>query len=203
MLRASRSVRFCAARPVDGLEPHAHQRPLSGPAWSGGRRRAEAEAQVGVRIRRRYVGAVQPTIVDGRVFTGSASGRVFSLSLKEGCAYWIFDADQQVRTAITVARESPTSPPVVFFADVSATVYSLDANTGQLRWKKKADDHPLARVTGTPRYANGRLYVPVSSIEEVAGADPKYSCCTFRGSVSALDASTGNQIWKRYTIGET
>jgi polyvinyl alcohol dehydrogenase (cytochrome) len=147
--------------------------------------------------------AVQPTIVDGRVFTGSTSGRVFSLSLKEGCAYWTFDADAQVRTAIAIARESPTSPPIAFFADVSATVYSLDANTGQLRWKKKVDDHPVARVTGTPRYANGRVYVPVSSVEEVAGADPKYSCCTFRGSVAALDASTGNQVWKRYTIGET
>src|SRR5439155_1074873 len=38
---------------------------------------------------------------------------------------------------------------------------------------------------------------------ELVGADPKYSCCTFRGSVVALDANTGNQLWKTYTIGET
>jgi polyvinyl alcohol dehydrogenase (cytochrome) len=146
--------------------------------------------------------AVQPTIVDGRVFVGSSSGRVYALSLREGCAYWTFDADTQVRTAITVVRDGST-PPAVFFADVAANIYSLDAATGSLRWRKKAEDHPLARVTGTPRFANGRLYVGVSSLEELAGAEPSYQCCTFRGSVLALDASTGNQIWRSYTIGET
>src|SRR4029077_5709368 len=29
-----------------------------------------------------------------------------------------------------------------------------------------------------------------------------YPCCTFRGSVVALDANTGKQIWKTYTIPE-
>ena len=51
-----------------------------------------------------------------------------------------------------------------------------------------------------PTYANGRLYVPVSSIEEVAGARPNYPCCTFRGSVIALDAATGKQFWKSFMI---
>src|SRR5262245_12969175 len=147
--------------------------------------------------------AVQPTIVNGRVFVGSTSGRIYALSLRDGCAYWTFDADQQVRTAIAVGREGTPGTPVVFFADVAATIYSLDATTGQLRWKKKAEDHPLARVTGTPKFLNGRLYVPLSSLEELAGAEPKYSCCTFRGSVLALNASTGDQIWRTYTIGET
>jgi polyvinyl alcohol dehydrogenase (cytochrome) len=147
--------------------------------------------------------ATQPTIVDGRVFVGSTSGRVYALSLSEGCAYWTFDADTQVRTAVAVGRERAGAAPAVFFADVAANIYSLDAATGQLRWKKKADEHPIARVTGTPKFADGRLYVPVSSLEELVGADPKYSCCTFRGSVMALDASTGDQIWKTYTIGET
>lgn len=147
--------------------------------------------------------AIQPAIVDGRVFVGSASGRVYALSLAEGCAYWTFDADTQVRTAVTVAGERGSTSPAVFFADVAANIYSVNAGTGELRWKKKIDDHPLARVTGTPRLHEGRLYVPVSSLEELASADPKYPCCTFRGSVAALDAGTGNQIWKTHTIGET
>ena len=106
---------------------------------------------------------------------------------------WTFDADAQVRTAMTVGRERGSTAPSVFFADVAANIYSLDAGTGQLRWKKKGDDHPVARITGTPKFLDGRLYVPVSSLEELAGADPKYPCCTFRGSVLALDASNGNQ----------
>ena len=47
-----------------------------------------------------------------------------------------------------------------------------------------------------------RLYVPVSSGEEGAAADPRYPCCTFRGSVVALEAASGKQIWKSYTILE-
>ena len=73
---------------------------------------------------------------------------------------------------------------------------------GQVIWKKKVDPHAFARVTGAPTLHNGRLYVPVSSIEEVPAAQPKYECCTFRGSVVSLDASTGDQIWKSYTIKE-
>jgi hypothetical protein len=42
----------------------------------------------------------------------------------------------------------------------------------------------------------------VSSYEEGAGADPKYACCTFRGSVVALDAFTGHSIWQTYLVEE-
>jgi PQQ enzyme repeat len=34
------------------------------------------------------------------------------------------------------------------------------------------------------------------------GANKSYSCCTFRGSVVALDASTGRMLWKAFTIAE-
>src|SRR3989442_3819642 len=87
--------------------------------------------------------AIQPTIVDGRVFVGSSSGRVYALSLSDGCAYWTFDADAQVRTATTVGRERGAAPPSGFFADVAPNISSLDAATGQLRWKKRGDDHPV------------------------------------------------------------
>jgi polyvinyl alcohol dehydrogenase (cytochrome) len=71
-----------------------------------------------------------------------------------------------------------------------------------LLWKVKVDDHPAASVTGTPVVFSGVVYVPVSSIEEATGSRPTYECCTFRGSVVALDAATGRQIWKSYTIPE-
>src|SRR5439155_1259577 len=41
---------------------------------------------------------------------------------------------------------------------------------------------------------------PVSSTEEVAGANPQYECCTFRGRVAALDAADGSIVWNVYTI---
>jgi polyvinyl alcohol dehydrogenase (cytochrome) len=63
----------------------------------------------------------------------------------------------------------------------------------------KVDDHPLIRLVGSPVLYDGLLYVPTSSYEEV-GKPPGYVCCTFRGSVAALDATTGKLVWKAYAI---
>ena len=87
------------------------------------------------------------------------------------------------------AIDRPTSTP-------------LDAATGELLWKTRVDDFPFARVTGSPTFHNGRLYVGVASGEETAGAVADYECCKFRGSLVALDAATGTQVWKTYTIEE-
>jgi polyvinyl alcohol dehydrogenase (cytochrome) len=57
-------------------------------------------------------------------------------------------------------------------------------------------------VTGTPVFYNERLYVPVASFEEVSAVAPGYVCCTFRGSVMALDARTGKTLWKTFTVEE-
>jgi polyvinyl alcohol dehydrogenase (cytochrome) len=79
-------------------------------------------------------------------------------------------------------------------------VYALDAATGELLWSTRVDDHRCARITGAPVLEGPRLYVPVSSVEEVPGARPDYECCRFRGSVVAVDTATGKQIWKTHTI---
>ena len=150
------------------------------------------------------VASGQPTVAAGRVFVGNVNGMVYSLDAKTGCTHWTFKADGGVRTAITVARLAIDGTPrtVAMFGDIRANAYAIDAQSGTLIWKTKVDDHAMARVTGAPSYHNGRLYVPVSSIEEVAGARPNYECCTFRGSVVALDAATGKQVWKTYTMEE-
>jgi polyvinyl alcohol dehydrogenase (cytochrome) len=142
----------------------------------------------------------QPIVVGGRLFVGSAGRKVYSLSADSGCIYWTFDADFPVRTAITVGADGRGWS--AYFGDQHANAYAVDAITGKLLWKKRLEEHPAAIITGAPTLAGGRLYVPVSSFEEVTGADPKYECCKFRGSVSALDASTGKVLWKSHTIAE-
>ena len=83
-----------------------------------------------------------------------------------------------------------------------ANAYAVNATTGALMWKTKVEDHPAARIVGAPTLYSGVLYVPVSSFEEATGSKADYQCCTFRGSVVALDSATGRQIWKAYTIPE-
>jgi polyvinyl alcohol dehydrogenase (cytochrome) len=148
--------------------------------------------------------AAQPTIAAGRVFVGSQGGRVYSLSMATGCISWWFDASAMVRTAITIARIDTESGPkfAAYFGDASGAVYALEAASGKTLWKIKADLHPAAKITGSPTFYAGRLYVPVASREEGLAMAQDYECCSFRGSVVALDGATGKQIWKTYTINE-
>ena len=140
----------------------------------------------------------QPTIVAGRLFVGSQNGKVYSLDSGSGCTYWEFDAGRPVRSAIVIGQQAGGWS--AYFGDFGANVHAVDALTGRELWKTRIDDHPAARVTGSPALVGATLFVPVSSIEEATGANPNYSCCSFRGSVVALEASTGKLQWKGYTI---
>jgi polyvinyl alcohol dehydrogenase (cytochrome) len=142
----------------------------------------------------------QPTIAAGRVFVGSPGGKVYSLDAKTGCVHWYFEADAGVRSAATVGRVGTSN--IAVFGDAKANVYAVDAATGKQLWKTKADDFPVAGITGSPVFHNGRIYIGIRSGEEAAGADPQYECCRFRGSVVALDALTGKQVWKTFLVDE-
>jgi len=141
----------------------------------------------------------QPAVAGGRIFIGVDTGNVYALDAATGCQQWSFHADAGVRTAISIAPLSG-GRNAAYFGDLKANIYALDAATGDTIWKVHVDDHPSARITGAPKVWDGRVYAPVASGEEGAGNNPKYPCCTFRGSVVALDAATGHQIWKTYTI---
>ncbi|MFN0084743.1 MAG: PQQ-binding-like beta-propeller repeat protein [Blastocatellia bacterium] len=148
----------------------------------------------------------QPAILGDRLFLTTEAGYIFNLNAQTGCTYWVMNAGAAVRAAITVAPVAPGAIAgskarfALYFGDERATVQAVDADTGRLIWKTRVDDHFLARITGAPVVHRRRIYVPVSSFEETAGRDNKYKCCTFRGSVVALDAITGRILWKSLTV---
>jgi polyvinyl alcohol dehydrogenase (cytochrome) len=146
----------------------------------------------------------QPTLVDGRIFVGSDSGYIYSIDAASGCVHWSFQAQAGIRSALTIAPSKPgSSKYAAFFGDIHGNVYSVDTTDGELLWKVTVDPHPLSRVTAGIKFYNGRIYVPVASLEEPESSSFNYPCCTFRGMVAALDAATGKQVWKTYTIDET
>jgi len=142
----------------------------------------------------------EPVVVAGRVFFSDDTGAVYSVSADTGCLYWKFQADAGVRSAVSIRPDKPS--PTAYFGDLKANAYALDAQKGTLRWKVQVDEHPMARITGAVQVFEDRIYVPVASGEEGASSRPDYPCCTFRGSLVALDAATGKQVWKTYTIAE-
>lgn len=140
----------------------------------------------------------QPTSFAGKVFVGSEDGTVYALDAATGCSWWTFHASTTVKTAISIDKQGRTA----FFGDTNGFVYALNAADGSVVWKVHPEPHPAARITGSPLLIDTRLYVPISSGEEGAAADPHYPCCTFRGSLVALDTTSGKTIWQSYTIDE-
>jgi len=212
---------------VDGVEtgwceaPSPFENPSTTPSWTtwgarSGNTRFQPEGEAGLtaqevpRLTLQWALAfpdathswAQPTVAGGRVFVGSHNGTVYSLDADTGCVHWTFVAAGGVRTAIVIGLGPGGSGYAAYFGDSNSTTYAVDPETGRELWRQTLDDHPLARVTGTPALHDGRLFVPLSSYEEVGTASPGYGCCTFRGSVSALDTETGEVLWKTYTAPE-
>ncbi len=149
----------------------------------------------------------QPTIVGSTLYVGSESGALYALDAGSGCVRWVFNADGEIRGAPVYRTEAVVDDgkvsyrPILYVGDVFAHAYAVDARTGTVLWKEKIDDHPAARIVGTPLVTDNRVYLPLGSWgEEIAAAAPDYVCCTFRGSMVALQRSSGALVWKRYTI---
>ncbi len=192
---------------------------LNGPSWNGwgndlANSRFQTTANAGLtadqipRLKLKWAFAFpdtaiangQPTVVGGRVFVPGANRRVYSLDARSGCQYWSFEPEAPVRSALTIATLD--NKQIAFFGDRRANAYAMDAATGKQLWKVKVDDQPRAGITAAPAYYEGRLYIPIADAEEGAAVDIKFECCKGRGALIALDAATGKQFWKTYTIPE-
>jgi polyvinyl alcohol dehydrogenase (cytochrome) len=146
----------------------------------------------------------QPAVASGRVFFGSDAAWLYSLDTKTGCIYWSFGADAGIRSAPVIApvRGQGTAQYAVYFSDVLTRVYAVDAQTGRLLWKTKAGDHPRAKSSNGLTVHDGKVYIGMSSMETTTGAAATYECCSFRGHVVALNADTGEKLWRTFVIAE-
>lgn len=194
-----------------------------GPSWSGwgvntSNTRFQQTAQAGLiaaqipRLKLKWsfgfpgeaTRSAAPTLYGGRLFVGSGRGTIYSLDAASGCIEWTFEAGAGVRTAITIGKIETSVGPIyaAFFGDATGNAWAVNAATGKQLWKTKMEDLPGAGITGSPVLYAGKLYVPVRGNDEVFAVQPAFECCRFRGSLSALNAATGEIIWKTYTIPE-
>lgn len=207
------------AADVDPMANRCKQAPaplvLSGSAWNGwggvGVTNARYQPNAGfvagdiARLKLKwafaYPGGVsnEPTVVGGRVFVSNMAGITYSLDANTGCTIWAKDLGAPMRTMIPVAK-LPSGRIAAFVTGWFGDVRALDANTGEELWQVRPEGHPAVRVSSSPTYYQGRIYLGFSSGEEVLATDKNYVCCTFRGSVVSLDASTGRTVWKAWAI---
>ncbi len=141
----------------------------------------------------------QPTVAGNTLFTADQNGVVYALDADSGCVQWRYQAQAEVRSAISLGVDKNGDVETLFFGDFKANVYAVDVASRELLWRRKVDDFHVATITGSLTLLEDRLIVPVSSLEVGSALDPNYACCKFRGAVVALDRKTGAVIWKQHT----
>jgi len=147
-----------------------------------------------------------PTVYGGVVFFPDSGGYLNAVNAQTGALIWQQPISTYDGVTGSYSRTSPAvSGPEVVIGDhsnstVGAYVMAVSRATGKLLWKTQVDSHPAARITGNPVVAGERVVIGVSSTEEGFAQKESYPCCTFRGSVVALNTKTGQLLWKAYTV---
>ncbi len=136
----------------------------------------------------------QPTVIGDHLFLDTFAGDAYSLDARTGCVHWRHKLGGPARQSPIVARRG--GKWVVYVGDNNRDFHALDAVTGKELWNANLDTHPLSMLTGSPAISGDLIYVPVSSSEENTANIPSYSCCTFGGSINAIDLRTGKLAWK-------
>lgn len=148
-------------------------------------------------------GGGQPAVLGDWLFTTNRSGKFYALDARSGCVHWVVDEVVSRTTPLVVRSDIAPSGWATFVGVADKSVRAFDAQDGKLLWKSEVlEDHGSSVLSGSPVLSGDKLYVPISSIEEATSMRKDYVCCTFRGSLAALDAKTGKRLWKTYTITE-
>jgi polyvinyl alcohol dehydrogenase (cytochrome) len=151
-----------------------------------------------------------PAIDGGAVYVPDWAGNLFAIDKSTGAQLWSRTIGSYTGVPGDVSR---TTPAVVgnklIFGDqggrvgAGARVMAVDRKTGAALWVTEVDSHFSAIVTQSAVVsADGKtVYVGVASFEEALSAFiPGYVCCSFRGSMLALSADTGQILWKTYVV---
>lgn len=160
-----------------------------------------------------------PSVVGGSVYFPDWGGMIYRVDAATGKAVWSASVGDLVAqsAALTgfVSRTTPlVTPDAVLFGTMrqvpdivstpgpSAFLVAIDRDTAALKWRTPLHEgHPAAIVTSSPVLDGDRVYLGISSSEEYfPGLNALYTCCTFRGSVVAIDVQTGAVVWRTHTI---
>lgn len=128
-----------------------------------------------------------PIVHDGVVYVGDWQGTVHALDAATGEARWTRELGGSVAGSVPVVDDG------VFVAS-GTTLRRLDRATGEVAWEATTHRHPFAMASSSPVVADGLVVQGVAS-GEVTVPQSDY---TFRGSIGAWDAETGERVWRRF-----
>ena len=148
-------------------------------------------------------GGGAPTVVGKYLFLSNRSGKFYALDADSGCVHWAAEGAVSRTTPSVVRSTASPSGWLALLGLANTTVRAFDAQTGKPLWTSdRLEQHPASGITGSPVVWGDMVFVPLTSGEEGAAIQKTYACCSFRGSVAALDLKTGKKRWQTYVIDE-
>jgi alcohol dehydrogenase (cytochrome c) len=142
----------------------------------------------------KYSAEASPLVRDGIMYMVTGNDDVFALNAKTGDILWKRWSmiDQKISTVCCgwLNRGLAMGEGMVFLGQLDSNVVALDMKTGKEVWRTPIEDwHNGYVVTSAPLYYDGIVYSGISGGE-----------LGIRGRLTALDAKTGNILWRAYTV---
>ena len=148
-------------------------------------------------------GGSMPTVIGDWLFITNRTGKLYALDAKTGCVHWVYEGLSARTTPMIVKSAISPSGWATFVGERTRIVHAIDAQSGKEIWKSaQLEANPVSGITGTPVVSGDQLFVPITSSEEPAARQLTYRCCSFRGSLVALDLASGKIQWKTFVITE-
>jgi hypothetical protein len=117
------------------------------------------------------------------LYVGSFDMNAYALDAQTGEIRWSSPAEAAVWGAPLYVDG------VVYFADLSGNVYAVGAESGEKIWSTTVES---AYVVAQPVYADGKVFI-------ASAGDPAEQLGDRSGALVALDAETGEQLWRETT----
>ena len=136
-----------------------------------------------------------PVVNNGVMYVTSAWSKVFALDAKTGEMMWRYDhplPDDVAKYACcdVVNRGVALYGDKVYLATLDMHVVALDAKSGKVAWDITLDNYKKAYTfTVAPLVVKGKVIVGTSNGEYPV-----------RGFIAALDADSGAEAWRTYTV---
>jgi polyvinyl alcohol dehydrogenase (cytochrome) len=139
-----------------------------------------------------------PTVGSDAVYVPDWAGNLYAIRKDTGQQIWAMRIAQYDGYNNSFSRVSPAiHGSDLIIGDIEnsgmphdgARIMAVDQQRGSLHWVTQVEKNPAATITGSPVVIGDMVVVGVSSNEESLADQPGYECCTFRGSMVALDAT--------------
>jgi polyvinyl alcohol dehydrogenase (cytochrome) len=140
-----------------------------------------------------------PAVSGGSVYFPDWGGKLWRVDAATGAVEWSSSIAGYTGVPGSFSRSSPAvDAGVVYVGDQSGShLMAISARTGKLRWIRALDLNRWSILTSSPVVVGQLVLVGISSRENLQSEDP---CCSFRGSVVALDKHTGGVVWQHFML---